>query len=53
VFVPCSPLVYLAAIAGLVGLHALQSGGGRRERTWFRVVLVGLVLALSGDIVAY
>ncbi len=46
-------LVYLGAIAGLVGLHALQSGGVRRERLWFWVVLVGLVLALGGDIVAY
>ena len=46
-------LVYLAAIAGLVGLHALQSGRERRESTWFRVVLAGLVLALVGDLVAY
>ena len=46
-------LVYLAAIAGLVGLHALQSSGGRWERTSFRVLLVGLVVALGGDIVAY
>src|SRR3712207_9332356 len=46
-------LVYLAAIAGLAGLHALQSGGRRRERAWFRVLLVGLVLALLGGIVAY
>ena len=46
-------LVYLGAIAGLVGLHALQSGGERRERTWFRVLLIGLVLALVSDIVAY
>jgi hypothetical protein len=46
-------LVYLAAIAGLVGLHVLQSRAGRWERTWFRVVLVGLAVALSGDIVAY
>ncbi len=46
-------LVYLAAIAGLVGLHAIQSGSARCERTWFRVLLVGLVLALVGDIVAY
>ncbi len=46
-------VVYLAAIAGLVGLHAFQSGRERRERTWFRVVLVGLVLSLVGDIVAY
>ena len=46
-------LVYLAAIAGLVGLHALQSGGGPGERVWFRVVLAGLVVALAGDIVAY
>jgi len=46
-------LVYLAAIAGLVGLHALQSGRERRERTWFRVVLAGLVLSLVGDLVAY
>jgi hypothetical protein len=45
-------LVYVLAIAGLVGLHTLQSGGVRRERLWFRVVLVGLVLALGGDIVA-
>ena len=46
-------LVYLGAIAGLVGLHALQSGGERRERTWFRVLLIGLVLVLVSDIVAY
>ncbi len=46
-------LVYLAAIAGLVDLHALQAGRERRERMWFRVVLGGLVLALAGDIVAY
>ena len=46
-------LVYLGTIAGLVGLHTLQSGGVRRERLWFRVVLGGLVLALVGDIVAY
>ena len=46
-------LVYLGAIAGLVSLHVLQSGGVRRERTWFRVLLIGLVLALVGDIVAY
>ncbi len=46
-------LVYLAAIAGLVSLHALQSGGGPGERVWFRVVLAGLVVALAGDIVAY
>ncbi len=46
-------LVYLGAIAGLVGLHALQSGRGRHERTWFRVLLIGLALALVGDIVAY
>jgi hypothetical protein len=48
-------LVYLGAIAGLAGLHALhlQSGGVRRERPWFRVVLVGLVGALVGDVVAY
>lgn len=46
-------LVYLGAIAGLVGLHTVQSDGGRRERLWFRVMLVGLVLALGGDIVAY
>lgn len=46
-------LVYLAAIAGLVGLHALQSSGGPGERVWFRVVLAGLVVALAGDIVAY
>lgn len=46
-------LVYLGAIAGLVGLHTLQSGGVRRERLWFRVLLIGLVLALVGDIVAY
>lgn len=46
-------LVYLGAIAGLVGLHTLQSGGERRERTWFRVLLIALVLALVGDVVAY
>lgn len=46
-------LVYLAAIAGLVGLHTLQSGCERRERTWFHVLLIGLLLALAGDIVAY
>ena len=46
-------LVYLAAIAGLVGLHALQGGRERRERVWFHVVLGGLVLALLGDVVAY
>ncbi len=46
-------LVYLGAIAGLVGLNALQSGGVRRERTWFRVLLIGLVLALVGDVLAY
>ena len=36
-----------------MSLHVLQSGGVRRERTWFRVLLIGLVLALVGDIVAY
>ena len=36
-----------------MGLHALQAGRERRERTWFRVVLAGLVLALVGDVVAY
>ena len=46
-------LVYLGAIAGLAGLHALQSGVVRREGPWFRVVLVGLVGALVGDVVAY
>ena len=46
-------LVYLGAIAGLAGLHVLQSGVVRRERLWFRVVLVGLVGALVGDVVAY
>ncbi len=46
-------LVYLAVIAGLVGLHALQSRGVPRERLWFRVVLGGLSLALVGDVVAY
>lgn len=46
-------LVYLGAIAGLVGLHVLQSDRTRGESTWFRVVLVGLVIALGGDIVAY
>jgi hypothetical protein len=46
-------LVYLGAIAGLVGLHVLQAGRERPERLWFRVVLGGLVLALAGDIVAY
>jgi len=46
-------LVYLGAIAGLAGLHALQSGVVRREKLWFRVVLVGLVGALLGDVVAY
>ena len=46
-------LVYLGAIAGLVGLHSFQSGRERRERTWFRVLLIALVLALVGDIVAY
>ncbi len=46
-------LVYLAAIAGLVGLHTLQAGRERRERLWFRFVLAGLVLALLGDVVAY
>ncbi len=47
------PLVYVGAIAGLVGLHALQSGATPWERTWFRVLLVGLLLALLGDIGAY
>lgn len=46
-------LVYLGVIAGLVGLHALQSRGIPRERLWFRVVLGGLSLALFGDVVAY
>ena len=46
-------LVYLAALAGLTGLHALQADRERRERRWFRVVLVGLVIALVGDVVAY
>ena len=46
-------LVYLAAIAGLAGVHALQPGGVPRERLWFRVVLGGLSLALVGDVVAY
>ncbi len=46
-------LVYLAAIAGLVGVHALQSRVVPRERLWFRVVLGGLSLALVGDVVAY
>lgn len=47
-------LVYLLALAGLLGLHARQSGsGGRREKAWFRVLLGALVVALIGDIVAY
>ncbi len=46
-------LVYAGTIAGLVGLHTLQSGTTPRERTWFRVLLVGLSLALLGDIGAY
>ncbi len=46
-------LVYLAAITGLVGLHTLQSSDTRWERTWYRVVLLGLVVALMGDILAY
>lgn len=46
-------LVYLAAIVGLVGLHTLHARGVRRERTSFRVLLGGLVIALAGDIVAY
>ena len=46
-------LVYLAVIAGFIGLHALQSRGVPRERLWFRVVLGGLSLALIGDVLAY
>lgn len=47
-------LVYLLALAGLLGLHASQSGGGgRREKTWFRALLAALVAALIGDLVAY
>ena len=46
-------LVYLGAIAGIVALNRLQPSGPRRDRLWFRVVLVGLVVALGGDVAAY
>lgn len=46
-------LTYLAAIVGLVGLHSLQAPSVRGERAWFRVMLGGLGLALTGDLVAY
>jgi hypothetical protein len=46
-------LVYVSAIAGLMGLHALQRGHERREEIWFRMVFIALALALAGDILAY
>ncbi len=46
-------LVYVAAISGLMGLHALQRDRGGREELWFHLVLISLALALAGDIVAY
>ncbi len=46
-------LVYVSALAGLMGLHALQRARERQEGVWFRIVFLALVLALAGDIVAY
>jgi hypothetical protein len=47
-------LVYLLAMTGLIGLHARQSrAGGRWEKVWFRALLGALVVASTGDVVAY